>query len=654
MVQIVWNNDKKRLDVSFNGEAFPDLVESAKHSGLKYDPKAKKWHGEAVKLNDYIEEFQLYDKIEIDEYTKVCVDEYRESLYELKIISQRNARLKFIPELMKKPPLMDKKSDGEHIETTFQYKDITWAINRNRSVSNLDCGLGKSYILAGILAHLRHYSLARKCLIFSSNIGLYNLKQEIIKFIHIVPEEIFVCGSVGELDEFHGRDVFNTDKYPYSIIIMGYDIYRNISDFYDKNFRISSLSRKKREEYEKGALKLKKIEYTKSHVPIKEWLEGSPGIVMFDECHFIGGHSSLRTKSIEMIIKNFEYRHFFTATFSASWERLYAPLNIIDKGLVDGLGYYEWLSQYVELGGKYGKYDIQQDTWKLDKLDSLNQKLYSRYAVKRKRSDYLNLPPLIHEPPIMIEWSASHREIYEAFSYWLSDDIKTQNNTNHLGLVANAINSFSFAILAVENPEILKDSKHFNEFPTALQKLINNFNFNRHHRKVQALDAVLMDHCDELGQKVIVYYFHPKTLESLKVHLKKYKPYIISSEVKKEDRLGIAESFKKDADSKVILLSVGAASTSITLTEAKAIIWFETGWDGIAYDQGNGRIQRPGQEDVTKIWDLRMKNSFDTLQYFNLLQKGDLINKLLSKQFFNEDQWKALFNFNEESLSLFI
>jgi len=625
LVRFSWR-DGGKVEVSWRSDdQFNDLVELAKSLGLSFDPKTKTWTGKAVNYPKYVKEFSEFDSVELDEYTRRKVEEYTSSITELRVITNRSERLKFIPELLSKPPLRDKKS--EDLSQSFQVLDTLFLMNRNRGIANHDCGMGKSYILTAILEHLRHYGRAHKALVFSSNIGVVNLKNEMTSLGTTVKfDDVLLVTSVNDVED---RGIFDPETYPQSIVVIGYDTFRHISDHYDRVVKKRKTG--------------KKVKYLKSSVPIGKWLDGKPGVLFLDESHYLGSPDSLRTKAIDMIKENFEYRYEMTATFAPVYEKMYSPMNVLDPGLVDGLTYHEWLRGYVTLGNQWSKFAIDHDTWNYQKLDDLNKKLYSKYAVKRKRIDHLDLPPLIHVPPLACKWTRPHRSIYESFCTWYADDVNRRAAYTGKTLLDEFSNSFQFAMLAVENPLLLKNSPKWSSFDPSLQDKISKFDFARDHAKVRLLGDVLSDRCDELDQKIMVYYYHPATMLSLRDTFKKYTPAVVEASLSRQERMDVVDDFRT-SKSKVLFLSIKCAATSITLTEAKSIVFFETGWDGIDYDQACGRNHRPGQDEVTHIYDLRMERSYDFLQFENLKSKGDTIKKLLSKGSLGEDGWRALFN----------
>lgn len=86
-------------------------------------------------------------------------------------------------------------------------------------------------------------------------------------------------------------------------------------------------------------------------------------------------------------------------------------------------------------------------------------------------------------------------------------------------------------------------------------------------------------------------------------------------------------------------------NTSVTVTEAKFNLYVERPFNYIIYSQSRGRIHRPGKTDPTRTYQMVFDNSTDALLDANLRMKGDLIMRLLSKDFFTESEWKGIFNF---------
>ena len=110
-----------------------------------------------------------------------------------------------------------------------------------------------------------------------------------------------------------------------------------------------------------------------------------------------------------------------------------------------------------------------------------------------------------------------------------------------------------------------------------LDQLVAKFDYIRDFTKLKCLDNILQYECDEMENKVLVFYYHPLTLNELR---KKYpNAYIISREVPEDERFQIIEKFKKDPKEKVLIASI-MMKYSFTLTECKAKFSMKK-WSGI-------------------------------------------------------------------------
>jgi superfamily II DNA or RNA helicase len=618
MVNIEFDNDSKQLLLQCSGSRFQEEIEVCKYLRAIFNGPLRKWTISPSRLDEVLDEFQQFG-ISISEYSKREIKAYLDNLSELKTITTRKDYRSYKPELLLLPPLHD-----------FQKVDIQKAINRNRYSLCWHTGLGKSFGLFAILQYYRHLGIVNKAIILTSGIGVWNLSEEAKKFIpNYDPSKTLVIRSVGDIKD---RLVF--DNPDYNLIIMGYDTFKLIADAY-YTAKTGHKSRK----------------YHKSPLPLDKWFGQYEGIVFFDEFHLLGNPKSLRSKAILQALKFFEYRYAFSATPADKNEKCYSWLKIMDNDLVKGCDYYDWIQQYWSLGNRFSVYGINYDSFKEDKWTILQDRLYKDYAVKREKN-LLNLPTAYDMEPLEVEMSEKHRKIYEAFTYHTVSQAQIQNAQNNAGVLLNTMNTFAYLQLAVDNPSCLLDSAGFNDFEPALQNMIKKFNFEKDFNKLKILDDIVTDECDEKDHKIIIFYYHPKTLESLKNHFKSslYNTvYVVSSDIPKEDRLPVIEQFKKDKDAKILLASVLIANTSFTLTECKAAVYFERTWSYIDFEQSKGRIYRIGQKDEVTYYYLLYKDSMDYLQLKALETKGKVLENLVKKNTLNQDEWKFLFSANSTS-----
>lgn len=624
-VKLEFENDK--LYVTCSGADFQEQLESCRYLHMQFDGKLKKWFISPGKLNEVQNEFSQYG-IQMSEYDKMELNNYIEKLSNFKKITKRSERRHYDVDCLKHPPKHD-----------FQKTDIERAINQSSMLFKWDTGTGKSFALAGVLQSLRDLGECYRALILTSSIGIMNLNGELGKFIKNYDESrTLVISSISDIKD---RAVFNDN---YDIIICGYDTFKFINDHYDKVVN----------------KRTKKVKYKKSSIPFSEWYGDKKGIVFMDECHLSGRHGSLRADCILMNEKFWDYRYLFSATPTDKEEKFYVTLRVLDNALVKGMAYNDWLSCYCELGNRFSRYAPNKSTWNHGKWNALQQTLSDTYIASRSKS-LLNLPPAIDMDLIILNMSPEHRAVYEAFSYINLEMIKKRNDENKNGLVNELVNSFQVLQMAVENPETLIGSKIMDSIEKLEidRKLIDNFtnalskfDYKKHFSKLHALDNIIEYECKEMGNKIIIFYYHPKTLEYLKDKFGTDADYL-ATEVDDSERFKLVEEFKK-SEKKILVASIMIANTSFTLTECKAAVFYERYWSGIIYEQARGRIHRIGQTEETRYYNLCYDNSIDNIQLEALKTKGACIENIGKKSSLTKDEWKLIFGGTVEELNAFV
>lgn len=621
-------DDNGKICSTFYGENFRDLVEIFRKYRITYNPTKKCYIFDISVYSDiYNDVKSIGEDINVDLYTQKCIKDFS-SQSELKI---SKTRVVFKEDLLKFPPLI-----GKHPNEEFQRDDIKKGLSRNRFLFHHDMGLGKSYILTALIDHLRYYGKIDKCLVMSSNIGVQNVKSEILGFSKsLKDEDILLLTSVAKT-KFENRNIFDSDVYPQKVIIMSYDVLKSISNYYYDREKATK----------KNPHPSTKTDYKKCCIPIKEWLGGKDGGIFLDECHNLASPKSRRTEIANMIIPEFEYRYLFTGTLSDKYEKLYEPCWILDPLLVEHKKYDAWLSSYNERGTRFSQYAINPDGWDLKKIEGLNKKLLEDYSVKRKFTDCLDLPPMVMIPIIYTNMSKLQRNIYEMFSNQSSamifDKTRESGDFSH-----KMINLFPYLQISVDNPSCLKDSKNFEKFTPELQHLIEKYDYNKDNEKLKIIDDIISEKLEE-GKKGILWYFHPQTQIALEQRYKKYNPVIINRELEKSKRFDMVTYFKEHPECKIMIASINILNTSVTVTEAKYQVYVEKTYNYMDYEQSLRRIWRKGQEDVTETYSIRFNNSIDNLQELNLLCKGNIINALLNKEFIEKGMWKKIFNLTKD------
>lgn len=596
-----------------NTEYFQDCVEILKQNYATFDPKLKLWLMPTHQLDSLrFDASSIDEEVEMSALAKDSYQKYEESLRELDFATSRR--------VLDWNLLWFRPLKGKHPYEDYQLIDLRKALHQNRFLFFWEMGLGKSYVTAALLTFLKKYDNVNKALIFSTRIGLYNLQAELLKFSKTIDPKRMKVLSSRTLSK--NKFVFDNDDYDY--YILSYDMFKTISDAYycrEKNVRTVN------------------TEYRKSYMPIKEWFGNSNTAVFLDECHMLSHHKSRRSQIMLQNIDEFKYRYLFTGTLADKYEKLYMPSRLLDKSLVDGYGFGDWLSKYATLGTRFSKFAVAN--WNINKINELNKLLLEKYGSKRLMKECLDLPP-DYEKTLSIDMSPEQRFIYEAFSNQGMAFIKERSEAG--AFQRNALNMFQFFQIAVDNPSRLKESEAYERFTPELKKAVDSFKYKKDFAKLELIDNIISEHVDEKDQKGILWYIHPMTAQSLGDYYAKYNPTLITSDLKEDQRFAIIEKFLKDQSSKLLIASIYLLNTSVTLTECKWQVYVENTYDYTMYSQSRGRIFRPGQDEETFTYFVLYNDSIDNVQRKNLESKGELLTSLMNKKFIEQYEWRELFN----------
>lgn len=612
MISASFNDGYFYIQFSYT-DNFNDIKEWLSDSYAVYNKKTKEWKLGISKWKDFrIFLFSIEEPLEIDYQSELNYKDYIDNFSELKT---RKERFSVDYSNMNYQPLI-----GKHPFESYQSDDIRAALAQNRYLFNWEMGLGKSYCLAVLLENLFSKNKIDKALICTSGVGSLNLKSELLYHCKsFTSDDIIVFSNAKSFKKKEDRAIFSNNQ---KIIITTYDTMKTIMDYYN------SLKKKASKDY------------LKCPFDFSSW--GNIRGLFLDECHLISTPSTRRTQIFLQLIHYFEYRYLFTGTLADKYEKLYIPCKILDRALVHGESYHSWLSNYVTLGNRFSKYEINTETWNLDKIQALSAKLLSSYGSKRMIKDCLNLPPDF-EKTINIDMSEKHRTIYELFSNESFSIIeKLRNEESFSNSILNRIHYFQSI---VDNPKLVMNSKFFDLFSDKLKTLLKSFSYEKDYKKLEILDTIIEERATENNQKGIIWYFHPMTKDSLVEYYKKYNPYIIEAGMGYESIFKIVEEFKK-SDSKILIASVNIMNTSLTLTECKWQIYLENTFKFVDYQQSRGRIFRPSQKDCTTTYFIVYNSSIDGFQMDNLRNKGHTLDTLMNMKYISPSVWKNIFNFN--------
>ena len=251
---------------------------------------------------------------------------------------------------------------------------------------------------------------------------------------------------------------------------------------------------------------------------------------------------------------------------------LYTPLKFVD-GFKSN--YNAFKSHYVIYGG-YGGYQVVG----YKNLAEL-QVLVDTYSIKRKKGDVLDLPEINFKNEYLQMGKAQSKIYAEVLEQTLADVDKIVASVNPLSMLMRLRQ-------CTATTEIVS---------TTVNESI----------KFDRMEEIIEDVVSR-GEKLIVFSNWTQVLDFAKLRIK-YGYAMVTGEVK--DKQAQLDKFTNDDNCKILLATIGAAGTGLTLTVANTLLFLDSPWNYATFTQVSSRIHRIGQTKNCDIISLLATNTID-------------------------------------------
>ena len=160
---------------------------------------------------------------------------------------------------------------------------------------------------------------------------------------------------------------------------------------------------------------------------------------------------------------------------------------------------------------------------------------------------------------------------------------------------------------------------------------IGQFNFIKKNPKLDRLEQIV-EEAVYSGTKVIVYSNWVEAIKPATERLKKYNPVVITGETKDSDRQSLVNKFQNDDSVKVILGTIGALGTGLTLTAATEVVFYDEPWHNAAKEQACDRAHRIGTTSAVTIHTIMSHGTYDENVHDIILGKRDLSETIVERK----------------------
>lgn len=340
-----------------------------------------------------------------------------------------------------------------------------------------------------------------------------------------------------------------------------------------------------------------KISKTKYHFPIAEKLQelcknGTISVIAFDECHKSKEPTSLQSRA--MINVTAKYMVAMSGTpFMNNPLDLYFPMKWLGY---ENHSFYQFKQHYCTLGGWGGSQVVGYKN--LEEIRAMMDSI----MLRRLKTEVLDLPEKIRKIEY-VDMTPKQKQIYkEVYNGVMSELQKIKFSNNPLSMMIRLRQATGWTGILSNT---IQESAKMDRMVELIQEIV------------------------ESGQKAIVFSNWESMTEVAREKLKSYNPAYITGATKADERMKEVERFQTEDKCNVIIGTIGAMGTGLTLTAAQNVIFLDSPWNMALKAQAEDRAHRIGTKGTVNIITLVCKNTIDERIEELVEKKGQIADALV-------------------------
>lgn len=261
--------------------------------------------------------------------------------------------------------------------------------------------------------------------------------------------------------------------------------------------------------------------------------------------------------------------------------------------------FYSFKKHYCVMGG-YGGYEIVG----YQHMDQLTAQV-NEIMLRRLKSEVLDLPEKIYVDDI-VEMEGKQAVMYKEVE---------------AGLKADYISGD----IDLTNPlSALIRLRQTTGYPGILSDTITE------SAKLDRMEDIV-EECIANNEKVIIFSNWTQMTDVISDRILKtgWSPLVITGETKDEDRQSYVKMFQELPNYPVIIGTIGAMGTGLTLTAATTVIFVDEPWNKALFDQAVDRAHRIGQKNNITIYSIMCKDTIDERIHNLIYKKGAMSDAII-------------------------
>lgn len=464
-----------------------------------------------------------------------------------------------------------------------QIDGVRFGLNKKRFLLGDDQGLGKTKQIIDFVGCLEKAATINKVLIICGVNSLkYNWQSEIV--IHS-DEKGWVLGT--RFRKTTGKPYEGSTK----------DKLSDLENLPDCRYLITNI-----ETLRAGAEKISKSKY---HFPVAEKLaelckKGIISVIAFDECHKSKDPTSLQSRAMSLLSAPYMAAMSGTPLMNNPLD-LYFPLSWLGY---EKHSFYQFKQHYCTLGGWGGSQVVGYKN--LEEIRALMDEV----MLRRLKTEVLDLPEKLRKIEY-VDMTAKQAQIYKEVYMGVMNELqKIKFSNNPLSMMIRLRQATGWT--GILSQTVQESAK--------MDRMVE-----------------LIEEISASGQKAIVFSNWESMTEVAKNKLKAYNPAYITGNTKADDRMNEVSRFQNDKNCKVIIGTIGAMGTGLTLTAAQNVIFLDSPWNRALKEQAEDRAHRIGTQGTVNVITLVCKNTIDERIEELVKKKGQIADALVDGKVSIED-----------------
>lgn len=464
-----------------------------------------------------------------------------------------------------------------------QIDGVRFGLNKKRFLLGDDQGLGKTKQIIDFVGCLEKTATINKVLIICGVNSLkYNWQSEI--GIHS-DEKGWVLGT--RFRKTTGTAYEGSTK----------DKLADLENLPDSRYLITNI-----ETLRAGAEKISKSKY---HFPVAEKLaelckKGIISVIAFDECHKSKDPTSLQSRAMSLLSAPYMAAMSGTPLMNNPLD-LYFPLSWLGY---EKHSFYQFKQHYCTLGGWGGSQVVGYKN--LEEIRALMDEV----MLRRLKTEVLDLPEKIRKIEY-VDMTAKQAQIYKEVYMGVMNELqKIKFSNNPLSMMIRLRQATGWT--GILSQTVQESAK--------MDRMVE-----------------LIKEISASGQKAIVFSNWESMTEIAREKLKAYNPAYITGATKADDRMNEVTRFQNDKNCKVIIGTIGAMGTGLTLTAAQNVIFLDSPWNMALKAQAEDRAHRIGTQGTVNVITLVCKNTIDERIEELVEKKGQIADALVDGKVSIED-----------------